>query len=45
MDETTNTIKLYSKKKLIDINYHIYGSPKYMQENGFPNSLKDLEKT
>jgi len=34
----------YIQKKLIDINYHIYGSPKYMQENGFPNSLKDLEK-
>jgi DNA-binding transcriptional LysR family regulator len=34
----------YIQKKLIDINYHIYGSPKYLEENGYPNSVKDLDK-
>ena len=34
----------YIQKKLIDINYHIYGSPKYLQENGYPNTVKDLDK-
>ena len=34
----------YIQKKLIDINYHIYGSPKYLEENGYPNTLKDLDK-
>ena len=34
----------YIQKKLIDINYHIYGSPKYLEENGYPNTIKDLDK-
>ena len=34
----------YIQKKLIDINYHIYGSPKYLDENGYPNTVKDLDK-
>lgn len=34
----------YIQKKLIDINYHIYGSPKYLEENGYPNNIKDLDK-
>jgi DNA-binding transcriptional LysR family regulator len=34
----------YIQKKLTDINYHIYGSPKYLEENGYPNTLKDLDK-
>ena len=34
----------YIQKKLIDINYHIYGSPKYLEENGYPNTVKDLDK-
>ena len=32
----------YIQKKLIDINYHIYGSPKYLEKNGYPKSLNDL---
>ncbi|MFM7944231.1 MAG: LysR family transcriptional regulator [Candidatus Fonsibacter sp.] len=34
----------YIQKKLIDINYHIYGSPKYLEENSYPNTVKDLDK-
>jgi DNA-binding transcriptional LysR family regulator len=34
----------YIQQKLIDINYHIYGSPKYLEENGYPNTAKDLDK-
>ena len=34
----------YIQKKLIDINYHIYGSPKYLEENGYPHTVKDLDK-
>jgi DNA-binding transcriptional LysR family regulator len=34
----------YIQKKLIDINYHIYGSPKYLEENGYPNTVRDLDK-
>ena len=34
----------YIQKKLIDINYHIYGAPKYLEENGYPNTVKDLDK-
>jgi DNA-binding transcriptional LysR family regulator len=34
----------YIQKKLIDINYHIYGSLKYLEENGYPNTVKDLDK-
>ena len=32
----------YIQKKLIDINYHIYGSPKYLEKNGYPKSVSDL---
>ena len=34
----------YIQKKLIDINYHIYGSPKYLEKNGYPNTIQDLDK-
>ncbi len=34
----------YIQKKLIDINYHIYGSSKYLEENGHPKNLSDLNK-
>ena len=32
----------YIQKKLIDINYHIYGSNKYLEKNGFPKTVNDL---
>ena len=34
----------YIQKKLIDINYHIYGSPKYLEKNGYPKTINDLNK-
>ena len=34
----------YIQKKLIDINYHIYGSPKYLEKHGFPKNTSDLNK-
>ncbi len=34
----------YIQKKLIDINYHIYGSPKYLEKHGYPKTVKDLDK-
>ena len=34
----------YIQKKLIDINYHIYGSTKYLQEHGHPKNLSELNK-
>ncbi len=34
----------YIQKKLIDINYHIYGSTKYLERNGMPKSIADLNK-
>ena len=34
----------YVQKKIIDINYHIYGSSKYLEKNGVPRSVKDLDK-
>ena len=34
----------YIQKKLIDINYHIYGSPKYLEKHGYPKTLNDLNK-
>ena len=34
----------YIQKKLIDINYHIYGSTKYLEKNGYPKSFNDLNK-
>ena len=34
----------YIQKKLININYHIYGSPKYLEKYGYPKTVKDLDK-
>ena len=34
----------YIHKKLIDINYHIYGSNKYLEEHGFPKTVNELNK-
>ena len=34
----------YIQKKLIDINYHIYGSTKYLEEHGFPKTINELNK-
>ena len=34
----------YIQKKLIDINYHIYGSSKYLQEYGHPKNSSELTK-
>ena len=36
--------KNYIQKKIIDINYHIYGSSKYCEEHGLPRSLNDLDE-
>jgi DNA-binding transcriptional LysR family regulator len=32
------------QKKFIDFNYHIYGSNEYLEKNGYPKILKDLDK-
>tara|TARA_Y100001970_G_scaffold292906_1_gene436530 strand:- start:1790 stop:2680 length:891 start_codon:yes stop_codon:yes gene_type:complete len=34
----------YIQKKLIDLHYHVYGSNKYLEKNGHPKNLKDLDK-
>jgi len=34
----------YVQKKLIDINYHIYGSTKYLEKIGHPKTLQELNK-
>ena len=34
----------YVQKKLIDINYHIYGSTKYLEQKGHPKTLQELNK-
>ena len=34
----------YIQKKLIDLNYHIYGSPKYLEKHGYPKTINDLNK-
>ena len=34
----------YIQKKLIDINYHIYGSPRYLEKHGYPKTINDLNK-
>ena len=34
----------YIQKKLIDINYHIYGSHKYLEKHGYPKTINDLNK-
>ena len=32
------------QKKLIDINYHLYGSTKYLENSGYPKNISDLDK-
>ena len=32
----------YIQRKLIDINYHIYGSSKYLEKYGMPKTINDL---
>ena len=34
----------YIQKKLVDINYHIYGSTKYLEKCGIPKTVNDLNK-
>ena len=34
----------YIQKKLIDLNYHIYGSPRYLEKHGYPKTINDLNK-
>ena len=34
----------YIQKKLIDLNYHIYASTKYLEKYGHPKNIKDLDK-
>jgi DNA-binding transcriptional LysR family regulator len=34
----------YIQKKLIDLHYHIYGSNKYLEKNGHPKKISDLNK-
>ena len=34
----------YIQKKLMDINYHIYGSSIYLEKNGMPKTINDLNK-
>ncbi len=34
----------YIQRKLVDINYHIYGSTKYLGKFGIPKSVNDLNK-
>ena len=34
----------YIQKKLIDINYHIYGSRQYLEQYGHPKNLSELNK-
>ena len=34
----------YIQRKLIDINYHIYGSNKYLEKYGMPKTIADLNK-
>ena len=32
------------QKKFVDFNYHIYGSNDYLEKNGYPKTIKDLDK-
>ena len=34
----------YIQRKLVDINYYIYGSTKYLEKNGIPKTINDLNK-
>ena len=33
----------YIQKKFINFNYHIYGSNQYLERNGYPKTIKDLD--
>ena len=41
LNQDDNPFKI---SKLIDINYHIYGSPKYLEKFGYPKTINDLNK-
>ena len=32
------------QKKFVDFNYHIYASNEYLEKNGYPKNVKDLDK-
>ena len=32
------------QKKFVNFNYHIFGSNEYLEKNGYPKTLKDLDK-
>ena len=34
----------YIQRKLMDINYHVYGSIKYLEKYGYPKNINDLNK-
>jgi len=34
----------YIQKKFVDFHYHIYGSNNYLEENGYPKKVSDLNK-
>ena len=34
----------YIQKKLVDLKYYIYGSNRYLEKNGMPKSINDLNK-
>ncbi len=34
----------YIQKKFVNFNYHIYGSNTYLEKNGYPKNLNDLNK-
>ena len=34
----------YIQKKLINLHYHIYASQKYLEKNGYPKNINDLNK-
>ncbi|MDC3152348.1 LysR family transcriptional regulator [Pelagibacteraceae bacterium] len=34
----------YIQKKFVNFNYHIYGSSHYLEKNGYPKNLNDLNK-
>ena len=34
----------YIQKKLVDLKYYIYGSNRYLEKNGMPKSISDLNK-
>ena len=33
----------YIQKKFVNFNYHIYGSNQYLERNGYPKTIKDLD--